>query len=101
MNLKNTGGLGVVAGAAATVEVGAGLAVHTIVGEGRSTDTDTRGSTAVEATVATEIKRKNTTNIVIRERVTHTAVSIQMKKMIDATVESTKKVIDKSITPVT
>jgi len=92
-------GVEVAAGAAVTVETEAGRAIHTIFGEGRSTsDTDRRESTAVEVTVTTEIERKNTTNIV-PEKVTNIniAVSIQTKKMIGATVESTKSVIDESI----
>jgi len=92
-------GVEVAAGATVTVETEAGRAIHTIVGEGRSTsDTDRRESTAVEVTVTTEIERKNTTNIV-PEKVTNIniTVSIQTKKMIGATVESTKSVIDESI----
>ena len=80
--------------AAVIVEAGAGPAIHLTVGGEKNTNTvtDTRESIVVEAEVAIEIERRNTTNIDIQAKATNIAVSIQMK-MIDIIVESTKNEI--------
>lgn len=90
--MRNEGGAGVAAGAAATAEAGVGRATHMIVGEEESivnTVTDTKGNIAVEAAVVIEIGRRNITNIDIQGKVTNIAVSIQTKK-IGTIIENTK-----------
>ena len=97
--MRNEGGAGVAAGAAATAEAGVDRATHMIVGEEESivnTDTDTKGNIAVEAAVLIEIEKRNTANIDIQGKVTNIAVSIQTKK-IGTIIENTKNDTGNSI----
>ena len=97
--MRNGGGAGVTAGAAATAEAGVGRVTPMTVGEEESivnTGTDTKGNIAVEAAVVIEIGRRNITNIDIQGKVTNIAVSIQTKK-IGTIIENTKNETGKLI----